>query len=89
MFLPTMWLQYWEQDAATKVILLYLETFGNPRNSGVSRQRLSGKNPIIVVKSGKSSAGSKAASSHTGALTTSETVTQELFRQTGLVRVDG
>ena len=52
-------------------------------------QRLSRKKPIIVVKSGKSSAGSKAASSHTGALTTSETVTQELFRQTGLVRVDG
>jgi acetate---CoA ligase (ADP-forming) len=82
-------LQFWEQDAATKVILLYLETFGNPKNFVRIARRLSAKKPIIVVKSGKSSAGSKAASSHTGALTTSETVTEELFRQTGIVRVDG
>jgi acetyltransferase len=52
-------------------------------------RRVSAKKPIVVVKSGSTSAGSRAASSHTGALATSETVTEALFRQTGLLRVNG
>jgi acyl-CoA synthetase (NDP forming) len=82
-------LQYWEHDPATKVILLYLESFGNPHNFMRITRRVSAKKPIVVVKSGSTSAGSRAASSHTGALATSETVTEALFRQTGLLRVNG
>ena len=65
-------LQYWEQDPATRVILLYLESFGNPRTFARLARRVSAAKPIIVVKSGSSPAGSRAASSHTGALATSE-----------------
>jgi acetyltransferase len=86
---PNDLVQYWEHDAATKVILLYLESFGNPHNFMRITRRVSAKKPIVVVKSGSTSAGSRAASSHTGALATSETVTQALFRQAGILRVDG
>jgi len=81
-------LQYWEQDKQTEVILLYLESFGNPRKFSRIAKRVSAKKPIVVVKSGTSKVGSRAASSHTGALATSEVVSEALFRQTGIIRVD-
>jgi len=81
-------LQYWEQDPATKVILLYLESFGNPRTFARLARRVSAAKPIIVVKSGSSPAGSRAASSHTGALATSEIASDALFRQAGMIRVN-
>jgi acetyltransferase len=86
---PNDLVQYWEHDPATKVILLYLESFGNPRNFVRITRRVSAKKPIVVVKSGSTSAGSRAASSHTGALATSEIVTEALFRQTGILRANG
>ena len=86
---PNDLVQYWEHDPATKVILLYLESFGNPHNFVRITRRVSAKKPIVVVKSGSTSAGSRAASSHTGALATSETVTEALFHQTGIIRVNG
>jgi len=86
---PNDLVQYWEHDPATKVILLYLESFGNPHNFVRITRRVSAKKPIIVVKSGSTSAGSRAASSHTGAMATSETVTAALFHQTGIIRVNG
>ena len=82
-------LEYWEQDSRTKVILLYLESFGNPRNFVRIVRRVSAKKPIVVVKSGSTSLGSRAASSHTGAMATSEIVTEALFHQTGIIRVRG
>jgi acetyltransferase len=81
-------LQYWEQDPATRVILLYLESFGNPRTFARIARRVSAAKPIIVVKSGSSPAGSRAASSHTGALATSEIASDALFRQAGMIRVN-
>jgi len=81
-------LQYWEDDPATKVILLYLESFGNPRRFNRIAKRVSAKKPIVVVKSGATLVGSRAASSHTGALATPEVVSDALFRQTGIIRVD-
>ncbi len=81
-------LQYWEQDPATRVILLYLESFGNPRTFARLARRVSAAKPIIVVKSGSSPAGSRAASSHTGALATSEIASEALFRQAGMIRVN-
>ena len=77
---PNDLLQYWEQDAATKVILLYLESFGNPRNFARIARRVSAVKPIVAVKGGSSTAGSRAASSHTGALATSEIASDALFQ---------
>jgi len=81
-------LQYWEQDSATKVILLYLESFGNPRNFGRIARRVSAKKPIVAVKSGSTQAGARAASSHTGAMATSDVASDVLFHHAGIIRVN-
>lgn len=81
-------IQYWEQDPATDVILLYLESFGNPRKFARLARRISAKKPIVAVKSGRTSAGSRAAASHTGALATLDVASDALFKQTGVIRVD-
>lgn len=81
-------LQYWEQDKATKVILLYLESFGNPRKFGRIARRVSASKPIVAVKGGSSTAGSRAASSHTGALATPQIASDALFYQAGIIRVN-
>jgi acetyl coenzyme A synthetase (ADP forming)-like protein len=81
-------LQYWEKDSSTKVILLYLETFGNPKKFVRIARSITPTKPVIVVKSGRTSAGFRAATSHTGALATGEVASEALFAQTGMVRVD-
>jgi acetyl coenzyme A synthetase (ADP forming)-like protein len=82
-------LRYWESDADTDVILLYLESFGNPRKFGQIARRVGRKKPIVVVKSGRSTAGARAATSHTGALLASSDVTVDaLFKQAGVIRTD-
>ncbi len=81
-------LQYWEEDPATRVILLYLESFGNPRKFSRIARRVSSVKPIVAMKGGRTPAGSRAASSHTGALATPEIASEALFRQTGIIRVD-
>jgi acetate---CoA ligase (ADP-forming) len=81
-------LQYWQEDPATHVILLYLESFGNPRKFARIARSVAETKPVIAVKSGRTSAGSRAAASHTGALATTEVLAGALFRQAGLIRVD-
>jgi acetyl coenzyme A synthetase (ADP forming)-like protein len=81
-------LTWWEQDNATRVILLYLESFGNARKFSRIARRVGRTKPIVAVKSGRSRAGTRAASSHTAALASSERAVEALFRQTGVVRVD-
>jgi acetate---CoA ligase (ADP-forming) len=81
-------LQYWEEDADTDVILLYLESFGNPRKFARLARRVSRKKPIIAVKSGRTQAGTRAAGSHTAALASSDVAVDALFRQAGVTRVD-
>jgi acetyl coenzyme A synthetase (ADP forming)-like protein len=81
-------LLYWEDDPATEVVLLYLESFGNPRRFGRIARRLSRKKPIVAVKSGRTTAGSRGASSHTAALASSDDEVDALFAQTGVIRVD-
>jgi acetyltransferase len=81
-------LQYWEQDKTTKVILLYLESFGNPRKFARIARRVSSVKPIVAVKGGSSIAGSRAASSHTGALATPQIASDALFHQAGIIRVN-
>ncbi|MCS7256135.1 MAG: GNAT family N-acetyltransferase [Thermomicrobium sp.] len=80
---------YWETDPRTDVILLYLESFGNPRKFARIARRVARKKPIVAVKSGRTSAGVRAASSHTGALLAASDVTVDaLFRQTGVIRTE-
>ncbi|HEX6457801.1 MAG TPA: GNAT family N-acetyltransferase [Thermoleophilaceae bacterium] len=82
-------LSYWESDDATSVILLYLESFGNPRRFARIARRIGTKKPIVAVKSGRSIAGAKAAASHTGALlASSDANTEALFHQSGVIRTD-
>jgi acetyl coenzyme A synthetase (ADP forming)-like protein len=81
-------LQYWEDDPNTDVVLLYLESFGNPRKFSRIARRVSRRKPIVAVKSGRSAAGVRAASSHTAAMATPDVAVDALFRQTGVVRVD-
>jgi len=82
-------IQYWESDKGTDVILLHLESFGNPRKFARLSKRVTRKKPIVVVKSGRSSAGFRATQSHTGALVAASDITVEaLFRQSGIIRTD-
>ncbi len=82
-------LQYWEQHAATDVALLYLESFGNPRKFARIAPRVARRKPILAVKSGRSAAGARATSSHTGALLSASDVTVDaLFEQAGVIRTD-
>ena len=79
-------IQYWAGDAQTSVILLYVESFGNPRKFSQIARRVARRKPIVVVKSGRSLAGARAASSHTGALASSDAIADALFRQAGVIR---
>ncbi len=79
-------IQYWSEDPRTDVILLYLESFGNPVRFSRIARRVARKKPIVAVKAGRSKAGSRAASSHTGALAESDQVVDALFRQAGVIR---
>ena len=79
-------IQFWSQDDRTDVILLYLESFGNPRKFSQIARRVGRRKPIVAVKAGRSSAGARAASSHTGARATSDALTDTLLRQSGVIR---
>lgn len=81
-------LEYWEDDPATRVILLYLESFGNPARFMEISRRVSRKKPILVVKSGRTAAGARAASSHTGALAGMDVAVDALLGQAGVIRTD-
>jgi acetyl coenzyme A synthetase (ADP forming)-like protein len=82
-------IQYWADDPATDVIALYLESIGNPRKFARITRRVGRQKPILVVKSGRSSAGARATSSHTGALLGASDVTVDaLFKQAGVIRTD-
>ncbi len=80
---------YWGSDPRTDVILLYVESFGNPRKFARIARRVGRTKPIAVVKSGRTAAGARATSSHTGALLAASDITVDaLFRQAGVIRVD-
>ncbi|UCE73757.1 MAG: acetate--CoA ligase family protein [Methanomassiliicoccales archaeon] len=75
-----------EDDENTKIILMYLESFGNPRKFTKIARRLTKKKPIIAVKAGRTLAGARAASSHTGALAGLDVAVDALFEQCGVLR---
>ena len=61
-------LEWWEQDGDTDAVLLYVESFGNPRRFARIARRVARTTPIVAVKAGRSKAGARAAASHTGRL---------------------
>jgi acetyl coenzyme A synthetase (ADP forming)-like protein len=81
-------LEYWEADPATRVILMYMESFGNPRRFWQIARRVGRTKPIAVVKSGRTAAGARAASSHTGALAGLDVAVDALLGQAGVIRTD-
>ena len=81
-------LQYWEEDPATETILLYMESFGNPRRFARIARRVSARKPIVAVKAGRSESGRRAAGSHTAALAASDVAVDAMFHQTGVIRAE-
>ena len=81
-------LQYWEDDPSTDIMLLYLESFGNPRRFARIARRVARRKPIVAIKSGRGLAGRRAASSHTAALASSEVAVDTLFQQSGVIRAE-
>ncbi len=79
-------LAYWADDPRTRVIVLYLESFGNPRKFAWAAPAVARTKPIIAVKSGRSAAGKRAASSHSAALASLDVAVDALFEQAGVIR---
>jgi acetyl coenzyme A synthetase (ADP forming)-like protein len=79
-------LEYWEDDEQTRVVLLYLESFGNPRRFARIARRVARKKPILAMKSGTTRSGARAAASHTAALAGSDAAVGALFHQAGVIR---
>jgi acetyl coenzyme A synthetase (ADP forming)-like protein len=80
-------LEWWEADSATDAILLYVESFGNPRRFARLARRVAREKPILALKSGVTPTGRAAASSHTAALAGSDAAVEALFHQAGVTRV--
>ena len=80
-------IDYFGDDPHTKSILLYMESIGDARSFLSAAREVALTKPIIVIKSGRSEAGTRAAASHTGALTGSDEVLEAAFRRSGVLRV--
>jgi acetyl coenzyme A synthetase (ADP forming)-like protein len=79
---------YWAEDESTQVIVLYLESFGNPRKFARIAPEVARQKPIVAVKSGRSAAGTRAASSHSAALASLDVAVDALFEQAGVIRTE-
>ncbi|MBO6274290.1 MAG: acetate--CoA ligase family protein, partial [Methanobrevibacter sp.] len=81
-------LQYLAEDDETNVIICYLESISDDEDFIRTMRETAAKKPIIILKSGSSSAGAEAASSHTGALAGSDLAFDTAFGQSGIMRVE-
>ena len=83
-------LEYWADDEQTNLILLYLESFGDPKEFARVARHVTHtcSKPVLAVKSGRSRAGAEAASSHTGSLAGADVAVDSLLQQCGVIRVD-
>jgi len=77
-----------ENDPLTRTVLLYIESVKDGRRFFESARRMGCKKPIVLMKGGQSKAGTKAASSHTGALSTDSRIFNAVCRQAGIVKVE-
>ncbi len=81
-------LEWWEDDEDTDLVLMYLESFGNPRKFARIARRLAREKPVLAMKSGRSRSGRMAAGSHTAALAGSDAAVDAVFRQAGVIRAE-
>ncbi len=77
-------LQFWEADGRTRMALLHLESFGNPRVFSRTARRVARRMPVLTVDAGRSASGRRAAASHTAAAATPTITRQALFTQAGI-----
>jgi acyl-CoA synthetase (NDP forming)/GNAT superfamily N-acetyltransferase len=82
-------LMWWEQDGVTKVAVLYIESFGNPRKFARTARRVGARMPVLTVHAGRSEAGQQAAASHTRAIATPLVTREALFEQAGIIVTPG
>jgi acyl-CoA synthetase (NDP forming)/GNAT superfamily N-acetyltransferase len=80
-------LMWWNQDTATRLAMLYVESFGNPRAFARTARRVAHRLPVLTVMSGRSAAGQRAAASHTAAVATPLVTQEALFAQAGIIAV--
>jgi acetyltransferase len=80
-------IDFFGEDPATHSIILYMESVGDARSFLSAAREVALSKPVIVIKAGRSEAGSRAASSHTGALTGSDDVFDAALRRCGVLRV--
>jgi len=81
-------LQYWEDDPDTDVVLLYLESFGNPRKFTRIARSITAKKPVVAVTSNRTPLQLRVSGSQTGAMATDQAATEALFKQAGILRAD-
>jgi acyl-CoA synthetase (NDP forming)/GNAT superfamily N-acetyltransferase len=81
-------LQYWQGDETTRVILLYLESFGNPRRFARIARAVSRSKPIVVVKAGHRTAIEETTRPDSAAFVAGDAPVDALFRQTGVIRAE-
>lgn len=79
-------LTFFEQDENTKIIAQHCEDLKDGRAFAEVARRVSKTKPVVVLKAGRTSAGAKAASSHTGALAGNDRIYEDVFRQSGVIR---
>src|ERR1700692_2580248 len=79
-------LAFFEQDPNTNLIAQHCEDLKDGRAFAEAAKRVSKKKPVIVLKAGRTSAGAKAASSHTGALAGNDKIYEDVFKQSGVIR---
>lgn len=81
-------LEYFAADPDTKIITLYLEGLRDGKRFMEVARRVTPTKPVLVLKAGRTEAGGKAVSSHTGSIAGSHTAYQTAFRQCGVIEVD-
>jgi acyl-CoA synthetase (NDP forming)/RimJ/RimL family protein N-acetyltransferase len=82
-------LEWFEEDERVAAIALYMESFGNPRRFSALSRRVSRRKPIVAVKGNRDAGGPRGAGSHTARALRGEAVFDALFRQAGVLRVEG
>jgi acyl-CoA synthetase (NDP forming)/GNAT superfamily N-acetyltransferase len=82
-------LLWWEHDGVTRLAIMYIESFGNPRKFARTARRVGRTMPVLTVHAGRSAAGQQAAAAHTSAAATPETSRQALFEQAGIIATPG
>ena len=81
-------LEHWEDDPETRVIAMYLESFGNPRRFTEIAKRVTHRKPILIVKSGRTQEGARAATSHTGAIAGTDVTVSAFLERCGVLRAN-